>query len=293
MTQVKRWIFTLNNYTEEEEAQLHLLVADNELTYLLYGHEVAPSTGTPHLQGYMECRRKKRLGGVRGLPGLGRARLAPAKASAESNLEYCSKEATDIVELGKPKDSNQGKRTDLDDVRDRILAGESIVTIAHDHFSNFIRYGRGMERYEYLNQTHRSWPTINHVFVGPTGTSKTRLAYEKGGGHPDAVWISDPNSLKWFDGYNGQDYAILDEFSGSSCSIKLLLRLLDRYPMRVQVKGGYTQWAPKVIFICSNIPVDQWYCNAHPEHVAALMRRLHYILQFDKTTYGQLKYMPF
>lgn len=292
MSQGRAWLFTLNNYTELEEEQLAEHVSEGVLTYLLYGHEVGPTNGTPHLQGYVVFPRKMRRGGVRGLPGLTRAHVECARGSFKSNLVYCSKEATNVIIMGvEPK--GQGARNDLTDIRDRIMAGESIVTIADDHFGDFIRYGRGMERYAYLHQAHRSWPTINHVFVGPTRTGKTRLAYLKGGSHPDKVWLSDPTSLKWFDGYDGQDYAILDEFSGSSCSIKLLLRLLDRYPMRVQVKGGYAQWAPKVIFICSNIPIVDWYPNAHPEHVAAMMARFNYIIDFDMTTFDQLKFMPF
>lgn len=43
------WCFTLNNYTDEEIRRLESL----ECERLVVGKEVAPTTGTPHLQGYI------------------------------------------------------------------------------------------------------------------------------------------------------------------------------------------------------------------------------------------------
>lgn len=66
---------------------------------------------------------------------------------------------------------------------------------------------------------------------------------------------------------------ILDDFSGL-VPIQELLRVLDGWTQRLQIKGGHT-WAlwDKVI-ITTNVPADQWYPDAHPEHKAALARRL-------------------
>jgi len=43
--QAKNLVFTINNYTEETCAMLDAL----ECVYMVYGYEVAPETGTPHL----------------------------------------------------------------------------------------------------------------------------------------------------------------------------------------------------------------------------------------------------
>ena len=77
-----------------------------------------------------------------------------------------------------------------------------------------------------------------------------------------------------FTGYNGQKNIIWDEFSGSSCDIKYLLQLTDRYPMTV--RGLYTTYnfVGYKIWITSNLNPDEWYPNAHPEHKNALQRRL-------------------
>lgn len=55
----KAWIWTLNNYTDDQVRKIKDL--DN-YQYIVFGHETAPTTGTPHLQGfvYWNSRRSKK-----------------------------------------------------------------------------------------------------------------------------------------------------------------------------------------------------------------------------------------
>lgn len=53
------WIFTLNNYSEEDPQRILDTIEDN-VKYVLFGKEVAPTTGTPHLQGLIVFRSKVR-----------------------------------------------------------------------------------------------------------------------------------------------------------------------------------------------------------------------------------------
>lgn len=46
---LKRVCFTLNNYTEEDEQRIQAGV--EFYRYAVYGRELAPTTGTRHLQG--------------------------------------------------------------------------------------------------------------------------------------------------------------------------------------------------------------------------------------------------
>ncbi len=61
--QHRRWIFTLNNYTEIELGGLQS--EEIYFSFILFGKEIAPTTGTPHLQGYFELPKKKTLGGLK------------------------------------------------------------------------------------------------------------------------------------------------------------------------------------------------------------------------------------
>lgn len=54
--QRKQYVFTYNNYTPEGEAALKAWLGKNT-KYAVYGHEVAPTTGTPHLQGYFSLKK--------------------------------------------------------------------------------------------------------------------------------------------------------------------------------------------------------------------------------------------
>lgn len=49
---VKRFCFTLNNYTEDDIKKLQEY-AQEWTQFAIIGKEIAPTTGTPHLQGYM------------------------------------------------------------------------------------------------------------------------------------------------------------------------------------------------------------------------------------------------
>lgn len=49
MSRATYWSFTINNY--DEEAVGHLLTLDASKWSVVFGKEVAPTTGTPHLQG--------------------------------------------------------------------------------------------------------------------------------------------------------------------------------------------------------------------------------------------------
>ena len=56
--QSKRWCFTYNNYTLEQLDQIELTLKKMDMRYVI-GLEVA-STGTEHLQGYIESNKKFR-----------------------------------------------------------------------------------------------------------------------------------------------------------------------------------------------------------------------------------------
>ena len=61
------------------------------------------------------------------------------------------------------------------------------------------------------------------------------------------------SKMDWFDGYIGQDTAIFDDFRASGNRFSYILRIIDRYPMDVPVKGGFVYWNPKyIVFMPKN-----------------------------------------
>lgn len=107
------------------------------------------------------------------------------------------------------------------------------------------------------------------VYIGPTGTGKSRRAWEEAG--VDA-YVKDPNSKFWC-GYFGQEHVVIDEFRGR-IDVSHLLRWLDRYPINVEVKGSSVPLSATTFWITTNLDVDSWYPELDAETLAALKRRL-------------------
>lgn len=85
--------------------------------------------------------------------------------------------------------------------------------------------------------------------------------------------------MKWFDGYDAHKVVIFDDFRPDWCKLPFLLRLLDRYSMRVAVKGGFRAWVPTVIYITCPQPPDNCYLDS-PEEIAQLLRRVTVVKEF-------------
>jgi len=58
---VHRYTFTHNNYIEDDLDHYKALVDNHVAKYIILGREVAPGTGTRHLQGFLSWTSKKRF----------------------------------------------------------------------------------------------------------------------------------------------------------------------------------------------------------------------------------------
>lgn len=278
------WCFTCNlkerpvGFRESVE-RLHRL---SGATYSIAGLELAPTTGRPHVQGYVY--KKSKLSAVKlasilrelfdSAPHLERARGTP-----QENQTYCSKDG-DYFEFGQCP--SQGSRSDLAALAQAVIAGESLADIATKHPSDYIRYHGGIKAFHLL--TH-SKPRDMHVastvhwWFGPTGVGKSRKAFEMFG---DSAYVK--MNDKWWDGYTGQSQVIFDDYRPSLCPFHELLRILDRYPYRVQPKGGSIELSANVFVVttCSR-PEVLWH-NRTEEQLNQLLRRITHIVEF--TTSG-------
>lgn len=261
MSRSRAWCFTLNNYTQEEYQQLTTL--KDGICYTIVGKE-AGEQGTPHLQGYLECTNRISMRALKTRIGLNGIHLEARRGTQAQAITYCKKEG-DFVEVGN-KRPGQGSRSDLQDIKRDIEEGTSEIDIASSHFNKWVIYRRSFSAYRNLLHANVSRPApVVRVLWGPTGTGKTRRVHEALG----TLW-SWPGG-QWFDGYSGQDNVLFDDFRGD-IPFAFLLRLLDRYKLQVPVKGGFVWWYPKVIWITSNLPVEEWYTLG--EDIAPLLRRI-------------------
>jgi len=107
------------------------------------------------------------------------------------------------------------------------------------------------------------------VFWGKTGSGKSRRAWEEAGVE---AYCKDPRTKFW-DGYQVEENVVIDEFRGG-IDIAHLLRWLDRYPVRVEIKGSSRPLVARKFWITSNLSPDQWYPECDLETKEALLRRM-------------------
>lgn len=275
----KYYCFTLNNYDDADMLHLRSLVGQHDITYLCFEPEVGES-GTRHLQGYLELSARRRLNPIRKLLG-GRVHLERRRGSAVQARDYCKKESLTnstviFEEYGVISSPQQGSRNDLEELRTALAEKRPLVEIADNHFNQFLKYQRSINAYRLLKSVPRDHKSRVIVYWGRTGLGKTSRAYAESN---RSAWFYPGGG--WFDGYEQHEFVIFDDFSGAEFKLPYLLKLLDRYPMRVPIKGGFTEWNPSTIFITSNLDPRRWYSNAHTEHIEALLRRLDAIEHFD------------
>ena len=174
---------------------------------------------------YSEFRTRKTIAQIKELFETGRIHLERSRGNWEQNRDYCTK--TESREAGPWEFGThlpQGRRSDLGEVAGMVLGGSSFFDIARAHPTTWIRYGKGVValRAAVLDKP-RDWPADVHVFVGPTGTGKSRAAHAEGG---DSIYVLCDPTGKWWDGYAGHETVIIDDYRGE-IGFTYLLKLPD------------------------------------------------------------------
>jgi len=274
----KNYVFTYNNYDNPGMERLIQFARRPVVRYGIAGREVGGHTGTRHLQGYFEFDRPVRLDWIKREAGVAALHLEIAKGSQEQNIEYCSKEGDIAFEHGDRRRGGQGARSDLLEVKEMLDSGESMRSVAESHFGSFCRHHKAFRLYRELRQEERAWRTQVVWLWGPTGTGKSWRAMEEARNLcPGSVCRIADQTLKWFEPYAGHKGVVLDDFTGD-CKLELVLRLFDRYPEMVPIKGGFVPWVPRIVWVTSNFSPNQlWRGNGEVQH-AALERRIDEII---------------
>lgn len=278
---IRRFVFTLNNWTQEEYDFLTQEFAP-QTTWGVIGKEVG-ETGTLHLQGAVILGSQWSFSKLKTLSGLRRAHIECMRGKPEDSLSYCTKQDENAFIWGTLPEP--GKRKDIEIAVDQIKAGVSLRTLANGEDGAgavaVVKFHRGLTVLRSLTQPTRTQPPKVFWIAGETGTGKTRSVFKSArlltGGSDDDIWISS-GGLRWFDGYDGQSVAIFDDFRAKHVtSFAFLLRLLDRYPVSVEFKGGFVNWVPKFIFITCPYDIDDCFSTrkSHlPEDIQQLERRV-------------------
>lgn len=249
MSRSRDYCYTLNNYTEGERDALRALAC----VYMVFGYERGES-GTPHLQGYVRFKCQKTLSAVKKV--MPRAHWETRKGTVEQAIAYCMKEG-DFEEFGvKPmtqKEKGACNKRRYEEAwelakQGRIEEIDADLRIRHLNTLKKIRE-------DFAPKPDKLSTLDNEWIYGPTGTGKTRGAWER---YPDA-YCKTANTL-WWDGYNGEDVVIIDDFDKYHVKEGFDLKIWgDHNPFQAQRKGGNRLIRPKKIIVTSNYhPREIW-----------------------------------
>lgn len=178
----KTWVFTINNYTDEDVALMHTW--STEVARIAASKEVGEE-GTPHIQGAVTFKTAKRLSAVKKL----HSRAHWERAKAKDAFLYCVKEGSEvIVQTG----GGQGTRSDLLDAKAMVDGGASVRELWEAHFPVMARYSRAVLEYKNIVEAAGAESEVirtgwkrdpieavkvkAHVFIGGTGLGKTEWA---------------------------------------------------------------------------------------------------------------------
>lgn len=246
----RHWCYTINNYTN---AELEQLWRPDIYDYMVNGLEVGTEK-TPHVQGYCTVKKKKTLSQMSKL--IPRAHLEITRGTPIQASDYCKKDGVyrefGSLPLAKTEAATKKRKADYElavslakqqklyEVDPALLLrhGSNLRMICKDHPIKVAP----------LNYLPGIW------LYGKSGIGKSRTARWL---YPDAY---DKPINKWWDGYQNEDYVILDDVdTGATCLGHHFKRWADHYDFPAEQKGTTIQIRPKIICVTSQYqPSEIW-----------------------------------
>lgn len=270
--QAKNWVFTLNNYTDDDENRLKEL----ECEWMIYGHEVAPETGTRHLQGAIAFKGKR---DAKALGKLFKWHLEVMHGSCQDSKTYCTKEDPQhyfekgIIPISK------GERTKKrwEEAYEAAIEGR-FDDIPRDLY---LCHDRAFHR---VYEEHQKDPLMDDLgdkelkdhflwLWGPTGTGKSHTAREIS----KKLGCEDPfykQINKWWNGYSRQKVTIIEEADPKRCEhlAGYFKQWCDKWPFSGEVKcGNFPSMRPQYIIVTSNYSITD--CFPEEQDYIPLKRR--------------------
>lgn len=250
-----RWIPSFTSFLDTEPHFDETLVK-----FLSFGLETCPKTGKKHYQGCAYFYDKVSPSMAQKILKIPKQHIEniPRHDDKMKAIKYTQKEGN-FKQFGIIPE--QGKRTDLDQIKNEIVAGKKVDEIILERPMMYHQYGRTLDRIEtiMLRKKWRSWMTKGIWYFGKTGVGKSRKVFEDY--DPEQVYEKNLTEDFW-DGYKGQPIVILNEFRGQ-IKFEELLDLVDMHPKRVKIKGKEpVPFLAKEVRITSSLHPREIYCQS-------------------------------
>lgn len=260
--QVRSFVFTFNNYDDNSVSQIKEKFADAR--YGVIGYETGEK-GTPHLQGYIQLRKRKILGNVKKSFKwwADKVRGDPSQAAT-----YCKKSG-DFIEWGQMADADSGTKAQKDkwELIVSLAKTNQLEKVCEEFPSEYVRLLGNLSRVRTEHLTFNNVDDRKSVWLhGKPGTGKSRFAFN------EFLDFYPKNANKWWDGYKDQEVVILDDLGKTHDVLGYhLKRWTDRYACIGEIKGGSIPLNYKNFIVTSNYTIEEIWND--PEMQAALNRR--------------------
>lgn len=272
-TQSRRFRFTINNYTCKTVPDKLADITE----FMCWAEEEAPTTGTPHLQGYLYTRTKRTFKAVkeRFMPDHPNVSLYACDANHEQNITYVK----GLVEkkgfllnptyeaIGvEPVEAPESARLRYTMARSRARAGQEVDDPELE--ARFHHY--------YALQTQMYGPRLSHlsqpcgvVYIAPSGYGKSnsvRRDFPDVLDHPLNKWCP-PNPMDWVRPW------MLDDVCPKTCEHlgPFIKRWADEYTFTGEYKGGQATMRPSALIMTTQWELEELF----PEELEqeAVLRR--------------------
>jgi len=268
----RRWVFTINN----PSSVCAQVLSDLPCVYMIYGDEVAPTTGTQHYQGYVVFDRPHRLSALKKVfpPG---THLEPAIGTTAQCVTYCSKEGWPTEHGVRPMDRKEVGADYSQKYADAIASAKAgcLDEVAPGLYLKFYSTLRRIQK-DHMIKPESLSGTCGLWIYGPSGSGKTHSVVNA---YPDR-YITPLN--KWWDGYQQEEVVHLDEVAPTHTQwiAPYLKKWADKWPFDAEVKGGAMQLRPQKLIVTSNYSIDQM--GFAPEDLDAIKRRYVEVHKVDR-----------
>lgn len=295
-TKTRKWLLTINN--PEEYSITHDSINESmkelkSVTYYCMADEIGLEEQTPHIHLFIYGKNAIRFSTLKNL--FPTAHLDMGKGTCTQLKDYVTKSgkwandkkadtsiAGTFEEHGEFPLERQGSRNDLSDLYDMVKEGMTDFEILEQGASYMtqlknIELTRQVFRGEQFSNVQRE-VKVTYIWGDP-GAGKTFSVYNEYG-YKNVFRISDYEHP--FDGYNGQDVILFDEFF-SSLPITLMNKCLEGYPFELPCRFN-NKWACYTkVYVIANVPLGGHYKDIHSNNELlwlAFIRRFHKILHY-------------
>lgn len=232
----RSWCFTIAS-TVEVPILFPNWRPELDLSYINYAicQPERAASGLVHIQGYLQLKNPQTLERVKLILDRNHAHLEVARGTPAENRAYCSKEETQLAEPWEYGDLPQpGHRSDIDDFIEALRSNGGKLDFSETSQCKqvLLRPGGVSQLLRSFHNPARAEDTPLRVFVlyGAPGTGKSRGVRDSAlvRGYRLHVFLPPKSGTLWFDGYDNQEVALIDDFA-DDIPYPLMLRLMDRY----------------------------------------------------------------